>query len=123
MTLKEVMDQQVFAIAGNTTTQEKPAGQIKAGLEAHGRTAYGVGKELASFNDIPEEIDIIDLCIRADRGLELMKENRKSFKCVVVQPGAGSPELLQWMDEHHIPYLEDCLLIGMKRYYDGESAE
>ncbi len=123
MTLEEVMAQQVFAIAGSTTNLEKPAGEIKAGLQAHGRTAYGVGKELGSFNDIPEEIDIIDLCIRADRGLELMKENRKSFKCVVVQPGAGSPELLQWMDQHHIPYLEDCLLVGMRRYYDGEAQE
>lgn len=113
MTLNEVLEQRVFAVAGSTLTTEKPAGQIKAGLTARGRSVYGVGKELASFNEIPEEIDVIDLCIRSDRGLELMKENRKPFKCVVVQPGAGSPELLQWMDENHIPYLEGCLLRAM----------
>ncbi len=116
MELKEVMDQQVFAVAGDTQNPEKYAAKIKSGLLAQGYTAYGVGKELASFNDIPGEIDIIDLCIRPDRGLTLMKENLKAVRCVVLQPGADSPELLEWLAAENIPYLQSCLLVGMRTY-------
>lgn len=119
MELREVMDQQVFAVAGNTTDGEKYAAKIKAGLLERRYTAYGVGKELASFNDVPGEIDVIDLCIRADRGLALLKESRKAVKCVVVQPGAESPELLEWLEEQGVPYLQGCLLVGMERYPRG----
>ena len=116
MTLQEVMGQQVYAVAGDTTNPEKYAAKIKNALQAAGYTAYGVSKELTSFNEIPEEIDILDLCIRADRGLALLQENRKAFKCVVVQPGADSPELLAWMEQQQIPYLQGCLLKGLEQF-------
>ena len=116
MELKEIMSQQVFAVAGNTQNEEKFAARIKNGLIAQGYTVYGVGKELASFNDIPEEIDIIDLCIRPEAGLALLRENRKPCKCVVLQPGAESPELMAWLEEQHIPYVQNCLLVGMRTY-------
>ena len=116
MNLQEVMSQQVYAVIGDTVNLEKFAAKIKTGLQEQGYTAYGVGKELSSLNEIPEEIDIIDLCARAEKSLELLKENRKPFKCVVVQPGADSPELLGWLEEQKIPYIQNCLLVGMKTY-------
>ena len=116
MELKEIMEQQVFAVAGNTLNGEKFAARIKNGLTEHGYTAYGVGKELSSFNDIPGDIDIIDLCIRPEAGLALMQENRKPCKCVVLQPGADSPELVAWLEDHKIPYVHNCLLVGMQTY-------
>ena len=116
MELNEIMDQQVFAVAGNTVKEEKFAARIKSGLTASGYTAYGVGKELTSFNDIEGDIDIIDLCIRPEEGLRLMKENRKPCKCVVLQPGAESPELMSWLEEQQIPYVQNCLLVGMKLF-------
>ena len=116
MTLQEVMNQQVYAVAGDTVNPEKFAARIKSGLLEKGYTAYGIGKELKSFDQVPEEIDIIDLCLRADRGLELMKKTTKKCKCVVIQPGADSPELLAWLEKQQIPYLQSCLLVGMKEY-------
>ena len=47
MELKEIMNQQVFAVAGNTQNPEKFAAKIKSGLTRQGYTAYGIGKELA----------------------------------------------------------------------------
>ena len=116
MDLQEIMSQQVFAVVGDTLNEDKYACKIKTGLEAQGYTAYGVGKELASLNDVPEAVDIIDLCIRPSRGLELLQENRKPFRCVVLQPGADSPELIQWLEDQHIPYIHGCLLVGMRLY-------
>ena len=93
------MQQQTFAVAGDTLNEEKYAYKIKQGLIEHGYTVHAVGKELASFNDIPGDIDIIDLCIHPAKGLKLMQECTKSFKCIVIQPGAESPELLAYLDE------------------------
>lgn len=116
MELKEIMDRQVFAVAGDTLRPEKYAAKIKSGLLEQGYTVYGVGKELPSLNDLPEETEILDLCIRPDRGLALLRESRRTFQCVVIQPGAESPELLSWLEDRQIPYLEGCLLVGMRLY-------
>ena len=74
------------------------------------------GKELASLNDVPGDVDIIDLCIRPEEGLRLLQENQKPCKCVVLQPGAESPELIAWLEEHQVPYVQNCLLVGMQTY-------
>lgn len=116
MEMKEVMAQQVFAVVGNTLDEEKYACIIKHKMQDAGYTVYAVGKELPSLNDIPEDIDVIDLCIHPVKGLKLMQECTKSFRCVVIQPGADSPELLAWLDEHQIPYLQGCLLKGLEAY-------
>ena len=116
MELKEIMEQKVFAVVGNTLDEEKYAYKIKKAMFEHGYTVYAVGKELASINDVPEEIDVIDLCIHPVKGLKLMQECRKSFKCIVIQPGAESPELIQYLDEHKLPYIQGCLLVGLSRF-------
>ncbi|WP_295586715.1 CoA-binding protein [uncultured Oscillibacter sp.] len=120
MELQEIMRQKTFAVVGNTQNPEKYAAKIKEGLLGQGYTVYAVGEELPSLNDIPGEIDIVDLCIRPDRGLALLKENRKPFRCIVLQPGADSPELLAWLDEQHLPYIHGCLLVGMRLYPRAE---
>ena len=113
MTLKEVMAQQRFAVVGDTLNPEKYACKIKNAMLDAGYTVHAVGEELASINDIPEDIDIIDLCIHPAKGLKLMQECKKSFKCIVIQPGAGSDELKAYLKEKNMPYIEDCLLIGL----------
>ena len=121
MDLKEVMEQNVFAVVGNTVNEEKYAYKIKAKLLEHGYKVYGVGKELESINDIPEEIDIIDLCINPALGIEHIKNCKKSYKCIVIQPGAESPELLSYLDSNNLPYIENCLLVGAAKYGRAKS--
>lgn len=116
MDLKEVMQQKVFAVVGDTLTEEKYACKIKNRLIGCGYTAYGVGKELSSINDVDGELDIIDLCINPVRGLELIKNCKKPFKCIVIQPGAESAELKTYLTENNLPFFEGCLLVGMSLY-------
>ena len=116
MNLKEVMQHQRFVVVGDTLNPEKYACMIKKKMRDAGYTVYPVGKELPSINDIACPIDIIDLCIHPAKGLKLMQENRKPFKCVVIQPGAESPELLSWLEEEKIPYIQGCLLVGLATY-------
>lgn len=116
MDLKEVMQQRVFVVVGDTLNEEKYAAKIKKGLLEKGYTVYAVGKELASINDVPGDIDVIDLCIHPAKGLKLMQECRKPFKNIVIQPGAGSDELIAYLREKKMPYLDGCLLVGMSLY-------
>lgn len=116
MDLKQVMEQKTFALLGDTLNEKKTAYEIKEKMTAHGYTVYSVGKELASINDIPEDIDVIDLCIHPAKGLPLMKECKKSFKSVVVQPGAGDDELFEYLKAENIPYIEGCVLLGLSLF-------
>ena len=116
MDLKEVMGQKSFAVVGDTLNDEKYAYKIKHALLDKGYTVYAVGKELASINEIEGDIDIIDLCINPAKGLKLIRECTKSFKCIVIQPGAESAELITYMQEKKLPYIEGCLLVGLKLY-------
>ena len=116
MDLKEVMEQRTFAVVGDTLNEEKYAFKIKHKMMEKGYKVYSVGKELASLNDIEEEIDVIDLCIHPVKGLKLMKEWSRSCKMIVIQPGAGDEALLKYLDEQKMPYMEGCLLVGLSLY-------
>lgn len=116
MDIKEVMQQEVFVVVGDTIKEEKYACKIKNQLIENGYKVYGVGKEKASINDVEDEIDIIDLCINPVRGLQLIKECNKKFKFIVIQPGAESQEIFDYLNQNNIPYMEGCLLVGLSLY-------
>lgn len=116
MDLQQIMQQKTFAVLGDTLNSEKYAYIIKHRLIEKGYKVYCVGKELSSVNDIDDEIDIIDLCINSAKGIQLLKECKKDFKCVVIQPGAESEEIINYLKENNIDYIEGCLLVGLSLY-------
>ncbi len=123
MKMNEIMAQQRFAVVGDTLNRKKFACKIKYDLRANGYTAWPVGKELPSINDIPEEIDIIDLCINPEDGIRLLKECEKQVKGVVIQPGAGSDEIRAYLTQKEIPYLDGCVWRELKHYPIPETEE
>ncbi len=114
MNIKEIMQFQSFAVVGNTMDKEKYAYKIKAGLQEKGYKAYGVWKEYEAIDAIEEEIDVIDLCINPKWGLKYIKECNKPFKCIVIQPGAGNEELITYLQKEKLPYIEGCILVGLR---------
>ncbi|MDO4733208.1 MAG: CoA-binding protein [Bacillota bacterium] len=104
------MKEKIFVIVGDTLDTAKYAYRIKHAMLDHAYQVFCVGKELQSLNDVPLEIDVIDLCTRAERGLKLLQECKKPFKAVVIQPGAESPELLEYLKKQQIPHISGCLL-------------
>ena len=116
MDLKQVMQQRSFVIVGNTLNETKFACRIKHAMMQYGYDVQCVGKELDSINDTVGEIDIIDLCIRPEKGLELLRSCEKPCKGVVLQPGAGSDEIRQYLTEQQIPFIDSCLLVGLAQY-------
>lgn len=116
MDLKEIMEQKSFAVLGDTIDEGKYAFKIKRGLLEAGYSVHCVGKELQSLNEVDGEIDVIDLCIHPAKGLKLLRENEKPFKCIVIQPGAESDEILSYLNEMNLPYIQGCLLVGLSLY-------
>lgn len=116
MDLKEIMKKKRFVVVGDTLNPEKYAYKIKHELLKKGYTVYPVGKELPSINSVPGDIEILDLCIHPAKGLKLLQESQKKFDCIVIQPGAESEELIQYLNENQLPYLEGCLLVGLSLY-------
>ena len=120
MELKEVMNQKSFAIVGDTLNEEKFAYKIKHKMISNGYTVHCVGKELESINDIPGDIDIIDLCIHPEKGLKLMQECTRPFKSIVIQPGAESDRLISYLQEMNYEYIQGCLLVGLSLFVESE---
>lgn len=116
MTLEQIMQFKNFVVVGNTINEEKYACKIKNGLIEAGYNVLCVGKELNSINDVDFEIDVLDLCINPNLGINLLKENEKNIKVVVIQPGAESEEIKEFLINEKIEFLEACLLIGLKLY-------
>ena len=116
MEFPEIMAQKRFAVLGNTLDETEYAYRIKHELLEKGYTVYSVGKELKSINDIEGDIDVIDLCIHPALGIKLLKECKKDFKMIVIQPGAADENLLAYLDENHVPYVDGCVLVGLRLY-------
>ncbi len=45
-----------------------------------------------------------------------MKECNKRYKCIVIQPGTECEELLEYLNQNKVPYIQGCLLMGLKLY-------
>lgn len=116
MDLKEIMEQNHFVVVGNTINPTKYAYLIKQRLLEHQYQVSCVGKELESIDEVEGEIDVLDLCIHPIKGLDLLKKMTKSVKCVLIQPGAESDEIIDFLKENNITYLEGCLLVGISMY-------
>lgn len=116
MTLDQVLKLNNFVIVGNTINEEKFAYKIKNELLKNGYNIASVGKELQSINDVNFDIDVLDLCINPILGIKLLKENKKSVKVVIIQPGAESEEIKHYLNKENIEYIEGCLLLALSLY-------
>ena len=116
MELKDIMELKNFVVVGDTLNEEKYGYKIKHALLEKGYNVECVYKELKSINDVSFDIDCLDLVINPFKGLELLKENKKKIKTVVIQPGAESEAVINFLKENNIDYIEGCLLVGLKLY-------
>lgn len=116
MELREIMEQKSFVVVGDTLNQSKYAYIIKDQLQENGYLVSCVGKELQAIDDVEGEIDIIDLCIHPAKGITLLKQMTKPVKCVLIQPGAESEEIIDYLKEKNIPFLEGCALVGLRLF-------
>lgn len=114
MDLKEVMKYTNFTVVGDVLNEEKYAYKIMSELIKNNYIVTTVTKQ-ESLNDI-DNIEVVNLCINPNIGLRLLKEFKGIIKVVLIQPGAESDELLAYLKEKEIPYLQGCSLVGMSLF-------
>ena len=116
MDLKEIMEEKNFVVVGNTFLEGKYAKKIKDNLIHYGYNVYCAYKEVKDINEIKGDIDVIDLCINPALGINILRECKKDYKYVLIQPGAESDEIKDYLKSINKPFLEGCALVGIARY-------
>lgn len=116
MNIKESLEFNNFVIIGNTINKEKYAYKIKSSILRANKSCFSIKEDGNSLNEVPFDIDVLDLCINPKYGLEYLKDSKKTYKYVVIQPGAESDEIINYLKEHNIDYVLGCLLLAFKIY-------
>ncbi len=114
MSLEEVMKFKNFCIIGDTLNNEKYAYKIKQELMKNNYNVDCFYKE-GSLNNI-SNLEVVNLVINPILGLSYIKECVKEIKVVLIQPGAESNDLINYLENNKIPYLKGCSLIGLTKY-------
>lgn len=117
--LQEVMKYHRFLVVGDTRNPDKYAYRIAGAMSDAGYQVTEGGRSPEDVNLAGNSVDIVDLCINGERGLEYMQHLTVDYHGVVIQPGAETLKLLTYLEDRGIPYLEGCLLVGL-RLYPGE---
>lgn len=123
------MDASVFmkyknwVVVGDVLNNEKYAYRILSSLKSAGYNVKGVNprekdKEVyKTLSEIPYSIDVVDLCIRPEDGIKIIKEAaRLHIDKVLIQPGAESDEIVEFADKKNILAIEGCALVELSRH-------
>lgn len=111
-----------WVVVGDVLNSSKYAFKILNALKSKDFNVEGVNPRTKndtvykSLSEVPYKIDVIDLCINPVDGLKVMKEAKEmNINKVLIQPGAGSIEILNFCKESGIIAVEGCALIELSR--------
>ena len=112
----------VVAVVGATDNPLKYGNRIYLDLKRKGFRVYPVNpsrdsvdddQAYASLADLPESPDIIDFVVPPTRTLRVLEQaNELGFTTVWIQPGAGSDDVVTYLDDHGFNYVTDaCIMV------------
>ncbi|WP_160680339.1 CoA-binding protein [Clostridium sp. C8-1-8] len=120
MDAKDFMDYDNWVVVGDVENNDKYASKILAKFSDHGYNVSGVNPRSTveygykSIKEVPYEVEAIDLCINPKSGIEVIKEAKDlGIKHVLIQPGAESPEILNYCKDNGIEAVEGCALVAL----------
>lgn len=111
MELIDIMKYKSFTVVGDVCNKDKFAYKIVNTLKNNNYDVTTVTKE-ESLNNVGK-IEVINLCINPNVGLKLLKEFKKDYKIILIQPGACNDELLDYLKIKKMVYLQGCSLVGV----------
>lgn len=117
---KAMLAQQSWAVCGDVLNSAKPASQVVASLKGNSNTVHLVnprdptGQCHPDLKAIGQQIDVVDLCIRSDTGLQQVEQmGQLGIKKVWIQPGAESAEILSRCKELEIEVFQGCVMVEL----------
>ncbi len=100
-----------ICILGDTVSEDKFAYKIKHAFINKGyQNLYCVDKEIDSLSNVPNNIDLLVLCMNPLKQIKLLTASTNSFANVLIQPGANSDEIEKWLSSNKITHYDGCIL-------------
>ncbi len=123
MAAHEFMEYKNWVVCGTVSRQDKYAFRILKALQAAGYEAVGYHPipevepdAYHDFDSIPVRPEVLDLVIRPELGINVVKSAYNSgIRRVMVQPGARSEEIRQWCRDKGMEYAEECALVELNK--------
>lgn len=116
----DLMKLKNWVVVGDVLNSSKYAFRILNALKQHGYNVEGVNPRskdesvYKNLKEVPYKIDVIDLCINPIEGIRIMREAKElNISKVLIQPGAGSTEILNFCKESGIIAIEGCALVEL----------
>jgi len=118
----EFLNYKNWIVVGDVLIHSKYAYKILDSLKKDGFNVVGVNpsaddKEVYnSIMDIPYKVEVLDLCINPYNGIKILQEaNVLKIDKVLIQPGAGSPEIIEFCKVNGILAIEGCALVELSK--------
>lgn len=118
----DLMKLKNWVVVGDVANPSKYAFKILHALKSHGYNVEGVNprtKDESIHKDLKSvsyQIDVIDLCINPVEGLKIVEEAKAiGINKILIQPGAGSVEILNFCSKNGIIAIEGCALVELSR--------
>ncbi|QZY53761.1 CoA-binding protein [Crassaminicella profunda] len=119
---QELLKDKNWVVVGDVLNPSKFAYKIKNRLTEAGYNVFLVnprdksGEVFSGLEDIHEQVDVIDLCINPHIGMEIMEEAYAlGIHKVLIQPGAGSEEIISFCKEKDMVCIESCVLVELSK--------
>ena len=122
MKASEFLEYKNWVVVGDVLNHVKYAHKILSSLEDAGFKVVGLnpsvdsGEAYKNLKDIPHKIEILDLCIHPSKGIKIIKEAHElKIDKILIQPGAESPEIINFCRDNGIEAVEGCALVELRR--------
>ena len=107
-----------WAVIGDVLNNAKPASRVVSTLKDHQKTVHLINpRDKTStchpqLSDVGQPIDVVDLCINHVEGIKQVEQMVPlGISKVFIQPGAESPEILQFCAEKNIEVFQGCVMV------------
>lgn len=122
MKASEFLEYKDWVVVGDVLNRLKYAHKILNSLKEAGFNVVGLnpsvknGDAYNNLSDIPYKIEVLNLCINPTKGIKILQEARQlNIDKILIQPGAESPEILDFCRENGILAIEGCTLVELRK--------
>jgi predicted CoA-binding protein len=130
---KVLKESKTVAVVGISPKPEKPAYFVSEVVKRYGFKMYFINpvyagqeilgeKVLSSFEDIPEDIDIVDVFRNPSAVPDIAKEaKKKGFKTFWLQPGTVNEDVVKQLSQEGYNVVVDrCMKVECMRLLEGK---
>lgn len=118
----ELLNYKNWVVVGDVLNPSKYAYKILNSLKTGGFNTVGLNPSVKSegiyntLRDIPFKVEVLDLCINPYKGIKIIKEaHALKIDKILIQPGAGSPEIIEYCSVNGMQSIEGCALIELSK--------